>query len=158
MSEKVELKEKIAAVDLGVKDLWDNLDDNNKKILKNEFFLLNRYISNVKSSNREVKEHYLLTVNEFFNKHWNDLQKHPKLMWLLLSMCSYDNKQLFYHEWIGFKKKESGHSKVIKFLSEIYTDKKNDEIELMSKLITKSELKELAKNHGYSDSEIIKLF
>jgi len=158
MSEEIKIKEKIAAVDLGVKDLWDSLDDANKKLLRNEFFILNRYISNVKSNDREIQEHYLLSVNEYFNKHWNDLQGHPKLMWLLLTMCSHQSKQLFYHEWIGFKKKESGLNKVIKFLSSIYPEKKDDEIELLSKLYTKSELKLIAASHGYSDNEIAKLF
>jgi hypothetical protein len=84
MSEKIELKEKLAAVDLYATDLWDSLTDEQKKSLKGEFFLLNRYVSNVKSNNRNHQEHFVLTVNEYFNKHWNTLQKHPKLLWRLL--------------------------------------------------------------------------
>jgi hypothetical protein len=158
MNDKIELKEKLAAVDLNVKNLWDDMNDEQRKALKSEFFILNRYVSNVKSSNRDVKEHYVLAVNEFFNKYWNDLQKHPKLMWLLLSMCGHESKQIFYHEWIGMKKKDSSNSKAIKFLSQIYPSHKDDEIELMAKLSSKKELQSLAKEHGYSDSDIAKLF
>jgi hypothetical protein len=158
MSEKIELKEKLAAIDLGVKSLWDEMDEEQRKILKNEFFLLNRYASSVKTNNRDIKEDYVLAVNEYFNKNWNDLQKHPKLMWQLLSMCGHSSKQVFFHEWIGFKKKDSQTTKMTKFLNEIYPDLKNDEIILMSKLIDKKTAKQLAKDHGYNEDSIDKMF
>ena len=64
MSEKVELKEKISAVDENVRELWDAMDAEQQKSLKSEFFILNRYISNAKTSNRETQQHFVLTVNE----------------------------------------------------------------------------------------------
>lgn len=158
MSEKIELKEKIAAVDENIRELWDAMDPDQQKSLKQEFFILNRYISNARSSNREVQQHFVLTVNEYFNKHWNVLQKHPKLLWLLLCMCSYDGKTRFYHEWIGHKKKTGSDSKKVKFLAEIYPQKKMDEIELLSAMITDKEIKDLAKRHGMEDSVIAKKF
>lgn len=154
---KVELKEKIAAVDLGAKSLWDELDDENRKSLKSELYILNRYISNVKTSNKEIQEHFILTVNEYFNKHWNTLQKHPKLLWQLLCMCSHESRKVFYHEWIGFKRKKSDNKK-IKFLLEIYPSRKQDELEIIAELSSTKELKQLAEQHGYSDKEIAKLF
>ena len=105
MSEKIELKEKLAAVDMNFRTLWDEMDADQRKSLKNEFFILNRYISSVQSSKREVQEHFVLTVNEYFNKNWNILQKHPKLMWMLLCMCSYNGNTVFFHQWLGL----SGH-------------------------------------------------
>ena len=158
MSDKVELKEKLAAVDSNIKELWDAMDDDNRKSLKQEFFILNRYISSVKTNNRDVQEHFVLAVNEYFNKYWNDLQKHPKLMWQLLCMCSHESRNIFFHEWIGFKKKDSSTSKVTKFLEEIYPDKKVDELELLAKLVSKKELKDLARDLGYEEKEIAKLF
>jgi len=158
MSEKVELKEKIAAVDENVRELWDAMDADQQKSLKSEFFILNRYISNAKTSNVEIQQHFVLTVNEYFNKHWNTLQKHPKLLWLLLCMCSYDGKTRYFHEWIGNKKKTGSDSKKVKFLSDIYPNKKIDEIELLAKLSTDKELKELAKKHGMDDPTIAKKF
>jgi hypothetical protein len=100
----------------------------------------------------------VLTVNEYFNKNWNVLQKHPKLLWLLLCMCSYDGKSQFYHEWIGNKKKTGSDSKKVKFLSEVYPNKKIDEIELLAKLHTDKDLKELARKYGMEDSVISKKF
>ena len=93
MTEKIELKEKILAVDLGAKNLWDDITDEQRKALKNEFWILNRYISNVKTSNRDHAAHYVLAVNEYFNKNWADIQKHPKLAWMLLCMCSYMDRK-----------------------------------------------------------------
>jgi hypothetical protein len=156
MSEKVELKEKLAAVDLAAKSMWDEMDDVQRKSLKSELFILNRYVSNVKGQNRETQEHFVLTVNEFFNKHWNTLQKHPKLLWMLLCMCSHESKKIFFHEWIGFKKKK-GEGKVSKFLEEIYPMRKTDELELLATLMTKKEIKYLAEQYGYSEKEISKI-
>lgn len=154
---KVELKEKLAAVDLGAKTLWNELDDANKKALKSELFILNRYISNVKGQPREIQEHFVVTVNEYFNKHWNTLQKHPNLLWQLLCMCSHDSRKVFFHEWIGFKKKK-GDTKRLKFLLSVYPSKKQDELEMMSQLMDLKDLKQLAKDFGYSDKDIKDLF
>ena len=156
MSEKVQLKEKISAVDHNIRELWDAMDDDNKKALKNEYFILNRYVSNVKGKSREVQEHFVFSVNEYFNKHWNSLQKHPKLMWMLLCMCSYDGKTQFFHEWIGNKKRTGNNNKKIKFLEEIYPDMKNDELELLARISTDRDIKDLARRHGMDDSVIAK--
>jgi hypothetical protein len=157
MSEKIELKEKIAAVDMNFRVLWDEMTDEQRKSLKNELFILNRYISSAKGQSRDIQEHFVLTVNEYFNKNWFVLQKHPKLLWMLLCMCSWDGKKIMYHEWIGFKKKK-GETKRSKFLLEIYPNRKTDEIEMMAELMDIKELKSLAKAHGYDDKQIEKLF
>lgn len=156
MSEKIELKEKLAAVDMGARDMWDEMDADQRKSLKQEYFILNRYVSSAKGQSREMQEHFLLTVNEFFNKYWNDLQKHPKLMWQLLCMCSHESKKIVFHEWIGFKKKKDG--KRTKFIAEMYPHLRDDEIEVMVAISTLQELKDLADTHGYTKQEIAKLF
>lgn len=157
MTDKIELKEKLAAIDMNCKSLWDDLSEEQKKSLKSEFFILNRYVSSVKSNNKEEQEHYILAVNEYFNKHWNLLQKHPKLLWQLLCMCSFDNKKIFYHEWIGYKKKKTGN-KVYKFLEDLYPNKKTDELELLSQLYTEKDCKVLAQSYGFDEKQIQKIF
>ena len=153
MTEKIALKEKILAVDLGAKNLWDDIDNDQRKALKSELWILNRYISNAKTSNREHAEHFVLTVNEYFNKHWFTLQKHPKLMWQLLCLCNWDGNKTFYHEWIGLGKKKK-NSKRIKLLEDIHPNMKQDEIELLAEISTNDELKELARELGWTDKEI----
>jgi hypothetical protein len=157
VGEKIELKEKLAAVDLNATDFWDEIDDEQRKSLKGEFFLLNRYISNVKTNNREHQEHFVLTVNEYFNKHWNTLQKHPKLLWRLLCLCSLRDGRVHYHEWIGNKKK-TGSNKKSKFLEKMYPYKKYDELELLEKLMSDADCKKLAEQHGYDDAAIKQMF
>lgn len=159
-------KEIIPAVDLNLRDLWDAVEDDARKEIKGDMYNLNRYISNVKNQSREVQEYFVLAVNEYYNKNWNDIQKDPKLLWLLLCMCNYDgpeaydrqgNKKTFYHEWIGFKKMGTDKSnKRAKILEEIYPMMKFDEIELLAKLSTEAEIIQLAIDHGYEQSEIKK--
>ena len=156
MSEKVELKEKLSAVDQNMHELWDAMDAEQQKALKNEFFILNRYVSSVANTTREIQEHYILTVNEYFNKNWNELQKHPKLLCLLLCMCGFDGKKVFWHEWIGYKRKAGTNSKKVKFLAELMPNRKMDEVELIGKLSTDKEVKEFARKHGMDEATIAK--
>lgn len=156
MSEKVELKEKLSAVDQNIKELWDAMDEDNQKALAKELFILNRYISNVKVSSREIQEHYVLTVNEYYNKHFYTLQKHPKLLWMLLCMCNYNGERVFFHEWISPKKRNNSNNKKVKFLEEMYPDMKDDELEVLAKISTDAELKELARKHGLDEATIAK--
>ena len=106
----------IPAVDLGLKDLWDAATEEGRKEIKGDFWNLNRYISNVKSSNRELQEHFVLTTNEYYNKNWNEIQKHPKLVWQTLCMCSHESKKTYFHEWIPLKKQKN---KKEEFLAEV---------------------------------------
>lgn len=154
MSGKLELKEKINAVDYGLRELWDELDEENQKALKGELYILNRYISNVKGQPRDIQEHFVYSVNTCYNINWFDLQKHPKLLWMLLCMCTYNGKKKFYHEWIGFKKKDTADSKKISFLAELYPNMKMKEVEMLASLTTNKDITELAKEYGFDDKDI----
>lgn len=158
MTDTLQLKELLAAVDTNIKELWDASDDANKKVIKGDLFRLNRYISNVKSSSRDTKEHFVLTVNEYYNKNWNTIQQHPKLQWMLLCMCNLDGRSIFYHEWIGYKKKaDSTTDKKIKFLETLYPNYKLDELELLASMYSDAEIKTLAKDLGFDNNQIKKL-
>jgi hypothetical protein len=152
---KLPLNDILSAVDQGGRDIWDLLDDEQKKDVK--FFLLNRYVSSVKSSKREIQEHYVLATNEYFNKHFYALGKHPKLLWQLLCICGYETKQDYYHEWIGFKKKKADNKKM-KFLEDFYPDAKDSDLEVLAHINTLKELKQLAINAGWLDKDIEKYF
>jgi hypothetical protein len=156
MSDKVELKEKIQAVDMNIRELWDELDEVNQKALKGELFILNRYISNVKGQSSETQQHFVISVNEYYNKNWFQLQQHPKLLWLLLCMCSFDGKKTFYHEWIGNKKREGNDNKKVQFLAELNPTMKMAEVEMIAKLTPAKELTRLAKDYGFADKDIKK--
>jgi hypothetical protein len=85
------------------------------------------------------------------------IQKQKKLLWYLLCMTANEKKDIRYHEWIGYKLKDAGsQNKAIKFLKELYPNMKEDEIELLAKINSKEELKELAEAHGMDKTEIKK--
>ena len=71
-------------------------------------------------------------------------------------MCGNEEQKIYFHEWIGFKKK-TGDNKIYKFLETVYPDMKDDELELKSLLMDTKEAKQLAKDLGMSDADIKKI-
>jgi len=146
--EKLAIKEILSWIDNDEKDIWNHLEDEHKKQVS--FWLLNRYVSSVNGS-REKQELAVFKTNEYYNKHFNSIgvgkdNGHQKLMWQLLCMSGATGKNEF-HPWIGFKKKSAGDAKAIKLLEQIYPDMKQDEVELLARISTKKELKQLADEH-----------
>ena len=131
-------KDMIPAVDMGIKDLWDAASEEGRKEIKGDFWTLTRYISNVKSSNRELQEHFVLTVNEFYNKNWNDIQKHPKLVWQTLCLCSHESKKTQFHEWLPLKREKN---KKEEFLAELFPNMKRSDLETLATITTDKEIK-----------------
>ena len=155
MTNKLPLKDILAAIDMNAKNVWDELPDDEQKQVS--FFLLNRYASAVKGNNTQ-KELAIFKTNEYYNKNFFTIQKHKKLLWFLLCMTANDKKEIRYHEWIGYKLKDAGsQNKTIKFLKSLYSNMKEDEIELLAKINSKEELKELAEAHGMDKAETKKV-
>ena len=139
-------KEMIPALDAGIKDMWDAAGEEGQKEIKGDLWNLNRYMSSV-SGNREKQELAVFKTNEYYNKNWAILgNKEAKLQWLILCQCGNTGKKEF-HPWIGFKKKSSDNSKGIKLLEQIYPNMKQNEVEILARLSTKKELKELAEEY-----------
>lgn len=144
-------KDMIPAIDMGLKELWDAASEEGRKEIKGDLWNLNRYISNVKTSNRELQEHYLLTVNEYYNKNWNNISKHPKLQWLTLTVCSYENKKTYFHEYISLQKEKN---KKEEFLAELFPNMKMSDIETMAKISTDKEIKQYCESLGWDKKQI----
>jgi len=153
MSEKISIKDETAAIDLGARDLWDNFTEEQQKTIS--FYLLNRYASSIKTSDREAQELAIFKTNEYFNKNFFNISKHPKLLWYLVCMTGNEEKKIYFHEWIGFKKK-TGNNKIHKFLESLYPDMKSDELELLASMTTTKEAKELAREIGWDEKTIKK--
>ena len=135
----------IPAIDNNMKELYDAASDVGKKDIKGDLWNLNRYISSVKG-NYEKTALAVFKVNEYYNKNWNEFgTRHPKLQWQLLCQSGNTGK-IEFHKWIGFKKKV-GNNNAINFLQKLYPTMKQDEVELLARISTKKELKELAKDH-----------
>lgn len=142
---KLPVKDIIAAIDMGAKNIWDEISDDERKSVS--FWLLNRYVSSVKG-NREEQELAVFKTNEYYNKNYNMVSKHPKLQWQLL--CQAGNTQkIQFHQWIGFKKKSgSSDANGIKLLSQIFPNMKTLEVEMLAGMYTKKELKALAEEYN----------
>ena len=124
---KLPLKDVLAAIDMGAKEIWDELSNDEKKQVS--FFLLNRYVSSQKGV-RDSQELAVFKTNEYYNKNFFNIQKHKKLLWQLLCISG-NTKNIQYHEWIGYKFKESsGSAKTTKFLEKLFPTMKADEIKI----------------------------
>jgi hypothetical protein len=144
-------KDMIPAVDMGLKELWDAASEDGRKEIKGDLWNLNRYISSVKSSNKDMQEHYLMAVNEFYNKDWANISKHPKLQWLTLTMCSHESKKPQFHEWLGLKREKN---KKEEFLAELFPNMKRSDIETLAVVTTDKEIKQYCESLGWDKKEI----
>lgn len=129
---------------MGAKNIWDDLSDEERKQVS--FWLLNRYVSSVKG-NYEKTAMAVFKTNEYYNKNYMEVSKHPKLQWQLLCQSGNTGK-IEYHPWQGFKKKQSDNNKAVKLIAEINPNMKMDEVELLAGTYTKKELKALAEEYN----------
>lgn len=141
----------IPAVDMGLKELWDAATEEGRKEIKGDLWNLNRYISSVKTNNKDLQEHYLLTVNEYYNKNWANISKHPKLQWMTLCMCSHESKKTQFHEWLPLKKEKN---KKEEFLAELFPNMKRADIEALAAITTDKEIKEYCQGLGWDKKQI----
>ena len=153
--EKLPVKDLLAAIDLNARTIWDDLSDDEKKQVS--FWLLNRYVSNI-NGNREKQELAVFKTNEYFNKDFNTIgvgkeKGHPKLMWQLLCLSGNTGK-IEFHPWMGFKQKANNNGAAIKLLEQIYPTMKRDEVELLARISTKKELKELAEEYNIDNVKL----
>jgi hypothetical protein len=144
-------KDMIPAVDMGLRDLWEVAPEEGRAEIKGDLWNLNRYISSVKSGNRELQEHYILTVNEYYNKNWTSVSKHPRLQWLSLVACSYGKGETYFHEWIPLKKEKN---KKEEFLAELFPNMKRADVETLAAITTDSEIKEYCQGLGWDKKQI----
>ena len=148
-SQKLPIKEILAAVDFNARSVWQEFSDEEKKAVS--FWLLNRYASSVQGT-REDQELAIFKTNEYYNKNFSAIgvgkdNGHPELMWQLLCLSG-NWGEVKFHPWIGFKKKTGNNTKAVNLLLTIYPNMKEQEAELLAGISTKRELTDLAEEHG----------
>lgn len=152
MSEdKLSIKSETAALDRKDRVFYDSLTDEEKK--KFSPYLMLRYSASVEGS-ADMQAWYLMATNERINKNFFEISttSHKKLQWLMCTTVSpgLGNQR---HYWLGTKKSEKDN-KSIKFLTALYPELKPDDIELLAELNGKSDLKHLAREHGWDEKRI----
>ena len=144
MSDKLNIANEMRCLDSKDRTFYDSLTEEERK--KFSTYLMIRWGSSVVGPS-ELQEYYLVACNERLNKHFFELSKHPELQWLLATTIS-PGMGTHRHQWIAPKKKEKGDNEIKKTLMDLYPTMKADEINMLSKMITKKELKELMKDLG----------
>lgn len=152
MSSSLDIKYEMQAFDKKDRAYYDNFTDEDRK--KFSTYLMLRYGASV-SGSADMQAYYLMSTNERLNKYFFDLNKHPKLQWLLCTTVS-PGLGVQNHTWLGAKKKDSSNSKVAKFLASVYPELKDDEIEVMVKVNDKRDIEDLARKLGFDDKYIKK--
>lgn len=151
---KLPLPEVLAAIDNKQRDYYKNLTDEDKKGIAP--YVLQRFLSSVKGG-LDIQMYWLMAINQRVNVGLFELNKHPDLQWKLMTSCSPGMGKQF-HPWIALPKANTENNKVLKFLSTVYPTTKLDELRILAELNTVDELKLLAEQQGYSDSEIKDIF
>jgi hypothetical protein len=144
MSDKLNIANEMRMFDHKVRSFYDDLTDEEKKKFSN--YLMIRWGSSVQGS-RELQEFYVISANQRLNKHFFDINKHPKLQWLLATTVSPDMGAQ-RHQWIAPKKKEAGAGSLKKQLAELFPHYKEDEIDVLAAVTTKKDLDNYIKLHG----------
>lgn len=150
-SDPLYIGNEMAAFDRKDRAYYDKFTDEQRKSFST--YLMLKYGANVGGS-ADMQAYYLMATNECVNKHFFDINKHPKLQWLACTSVSPAMGNQF-HYWLKAKKKE-GDNKSQKFLAKIYPNMKQDEIELMAKINDVKSIKDLAKKMGIEDKDIKK--
>ena len=150
--DKLSINNEMTQFDRKNREFYDELTDEERK--KFSTYLMLRYGASVEGT-ADLQEWYLRAINERMNINFFDLGKHPKLQWLLATTVS-PGMGTQRHYWQGAKKKEGSNSKAVKFVTQLYPHMKQDEVELLASINTTKELKELAKQLGWTDPDIKK--
>ena len=146
-SPPIPLNQILPALDRKDRDYYDNLSDELKK--KFSPFMMLKYCASVQSS-PDMEHYYIASTNHFANKYMFDLSKHPRLQWLMLTAAS-PGVGTMNHKWLKMKPLPKNISASIKKeLLDLFPSMKESDIDALSTMITKKELKQYVKDHGES--------
>jgi len=155
---QIPLGQIITAMDRKDRDFYDNLSEELKK--KFSPFIMLKYSASLGPPNNfnrhlplptpDMMNYYLQATNYHANKHMFDLAKHPKLQWLMLTTVSPAMGDQS-HVWIkGKPKPKNVNAPIKKQLLELFPFMKEDDVDVLSTLTTKKELRQYVKDHGES--------
>jgi hypothetical protein len=145
MSDKLNINNEMAQLDLKNRDFYDSLTDEERK--KFSTFLMIRWSSSPRAT-KEVEAYYVQSCNHYLNKHFFTINRHPKLQWLCATAVS-PGIGTYRHDYVKFaKKKNSADSKVKKALRAMYPTMKMSDIEALASITTAKELKEYERELG----------
>jgi hypothetical protein len=142
MADKLDIGNEMRMFDSKVREFYQELTEEERKKFSN--YLMIRWGSSVNGS-RDLQEFYVIATNERLNKHFFEINRHPKLQWLCATSVSpgMGNNR---HNWISTKKKEPGALK--KQIGTLFPNLKDDEIEVLAAVNTKKDIDTYIKQLG----------
>ena len=136
MSDKLNIANEMRQLDRKNRQFYDDLTAEEKK--KFSTYLMIRWSSAVEGD-RELQEYYVQSCNHYLNRHFFDVNRHPKLQWLMATAVS-PGLGTPRHPWIAPRKKEAGLSAKRKALVAMYPHYRDDEIDVMCEITTQKEI------------------
>lgn len=144
MSDRLHIRNEMAQLDLKQRSFWADLTDEEKKKFSN--YLMIRWSSTV-SGTRDLQEYYVRSCNNYLNRHFFAINRHPHLQWLCATAVS-PGLGPQEHAWISPKKKDGKGNDVKKKLMDLYPTMKAKDIELWATMLDKRDITALEKDLG----------
>lgn len=142
---KLDIFKVLSALDKKQYDFYDQLSEEERKGFT--ALITMKWGASV-SGSQELQHYYLAAVNHYANKQLFDINKHPKLQWLTLAAAApgVGNQR---HQWLKVKPKPKDKgSEIRKELAQMFPAMKDDDLDVLSKNITKRDLTKYKKELG----------
>lgn len=153
MSDKLNIRNEMAAFDRKDRKYYDEFTDDERK--KFSTYLMLKWGSSVQGS-PDLEAYYLRATNENVNVNFFDLNRHPKLQWLL---CTTVSPGLgIQRHWFPKTGGRGRNSPAMKFLISVYPTAKIADLELLVELNDQRYFEDMARQHGWPEEEISKFF
>ena len=153
MTDKIPLKDQLAAIDTKNKDWWNTLDEESRN--KMSMWTMMRFCSSTSSRVKEINEHYLVMTNELVNVNFNDLRHHPELQFALMTTVGLGTKQ--YHQWIPPGKRKSlknVNKNMYELILKLNPELNDEEIALVINSMDKEEKIEFLEDAGIEKKKV----
>lgn len=139
----------LKAIDTKNMSYFSSLDEDTQKAIP--MLVVMRWLSVVPDSTG-LSEYYALMTNEIVNDGFWELSKHPKLQYLL--MCMVGCGKSVRHKWIPMSNKKTKNDKIDALLRLKYPNVNDTELNILWKINTTEDIKQLAYDYGYDDKQI----
>ena len=154
MAERLDIFEVLGAIDMGGREVWDELTDKEKSQIG--FPVVARWCSSV-SGSREKQELAVLKVNEYVNKNLYNVgvsknNDNRKLLWHCLCMSG-NTDQIERHNWIKLRRTASKNP-TVELLHKLKPELGLPEVQLLAELCTKQEIRQLVEEYGIDPKTI----
>jgi hypothetical protein len=154
---KLDVFETIRQLDRKNRSYYEDLEPDQQKEISP--LVLMRWVSGLKDQgNPDEIEYRILMLNETVNKDMFNIsdKNHKQLKWLLGTVVSHNSKGSFRYEYIKHtrEKTDPHERRTINFLKSVYPTYKESEIELLARINSRKDIKDLARQHGWTDAEI----